>query len=153
VINQSASYYRARYYDASTGRFDAEDLLQIFGGINFYVYTANSPTMFTDPTGLDFSDCNERCFNENILTVSAAAGAGAYAAGQPIIPKPFAPPGMSGATSPASKFFSNLLRWRLPFKVPTPTSTIPGATSRSRVEFWVGGLRLLAWWDSWAVTW
>src|ERR1700675_5029454 len=50
--NWSASYYRARYYDPTTGRFLAEDPIQFEGGANFYRYVYNSPTGFTDPLGL-----------------------------------------------------------------------------------------------------
>jgi RHS repeat-associated protein len=46
------SYYRARYYDASAGRFTSEDPIRSRGGIDFYTYTANSPTNLTDPSGL-----------------------------------------------------------------------------------------------------
>ena len=45
-------YYRARYYDPSTGRFISEDPTEFDGGINFYRYAANSPTNFIDPLGL-----------------------------------------------------------------------------------------------------
>lgn len=47
-------YYRARYYDVSTGRFTSEDPLQFqstIGG-NFYGYVSNRPTALTDSTGL-----------------------------------------------------------------------------------------------------
>ena len=46
-------YYRARYYDPTTGRFLSEDPLGFKGtGPNFYVYAAGSPTNFIDPLGL-----------------------------------------------------------------------------------------------------
>jgi RHS repeat-associated protein len=46
------SHYRARYYDASPGRFLNEDP-QDFGGSgpNFYTYVFNSPMNLLDPTG------------------------------------------------------------------------------------------------------
>jgi RHS repeat-associated protein len=44
-------YYRARYYDATTGRFLSEDPLGFFGGRNFYDYTWNNPVNFVDPRG------------------------------------------------------------------------------------------------------
>ncbi|MBI1747675.1 MAG: hypothetical protein HYR55_13975, partial [Acidobacteria bacterium] len=44
-------YYRARYYDANTGRFLGEDPMRVKGGINFYVYSLNSPLVFKDPLG------------------------------------------------------------------------------------------------------
>jgi RHS repeat-associated protein len=47
-----ASYYRARYYDASTGRFLAEDPLKFRAGVNFYPYAHNRPEDLNDPFGL-----------------------------------------------------------------------------------------------------
>jgi RHS repeat-associated protein len=52
-------YYRARYYDPSTGRFLSEDPSHFAGGINYYDYTMNSSTGWTDPTGLGLSP--EQC--------------------------------------------------------------------------------------------
>jgi hypothetical protein len=47
------SYYRARYYDTSIGRFLSEDPLQFGGeGVDFYGFVGNSPTGFTDAFGL-----------------------------------------------------------------------------------------------------
>ncbi len=51
----SLYYYRARYYDPATGRFLREDPGGFRGGINLYAYTMNSPTDWTDPTGLEMS--------------------------------------------------------------------------------------------------
>lgn len=45
-------FYRARYYDQSTGRFLSEDPSRINGDIDFYRYSYNSPTNYTDPFGL-----------------------------------------------------------------------------------------------------
>ncbi|MCI8405151.1 MAG: RHS repeat-associated core domain-containing protein [Clostridia bacterium] len=42
-------YLRARYYDASIGRFMSEDPAQ--DGLNWYVYCGNNPVMFVDPKG------------------------------------------------------------------------------------------------------
>jgi len=47
-----ASYYRARYYDSSAGRFVSEDPARFSGGFDFYAYVKNQPIDFTDPTGL-----------------------------------------------------------------------------------------------------
>jgi RHS repeat-associated protein len=44
-------YYRARYYDPSSGRFLAGDPIGFSGGLNFYSYTRNRPTGLTDPSG------------------------------------------------------------------------------------------------------
>src|SRR5262249_19567815 len=46
------SYYRARYYDPSAGRFLSEDPLGFGAGdANFYPYVGNSPTNMIDPSG------------------------------------------------------------------------------------------------------
>ncbi len=46
-------YYRARYYDATTGRFLQQDPLKLGGGsVNLYGYVLNSPANFVDPSGL-----------------------------------------------------------------------------------------------------
>jgi RHS repeat-associated protein len=45
-------FNRARYYNPSLQRFISEDPIGFNGGINFYAYTANSPTNLTDPFGL-----------------------------------------------------------------------------------------------------
>jgi RHS repeat-associated protein len=45
-------FYRARYYDPTTGRFLSEDPLELGGGsVNFYKYVHNNPVNSTDPTG------------------------------------------------------------------------------------------------------
>jgi RHS repeat-associated protein len=45
-------YYRARYYDPSSGRFLSEDPEGFMGGHDFYVYAGNDPVVFIDPWGL-----------------------------------------------------------------------------------------------------
>jgi len=45
-------FYRARYLDASTGRFLSEDPLKFDAGNNFYDYVGNNPVEFVDPSGL-----------------------------------------------------------------------------------------------------
>jgi uncharacterized protein RhaS with RHS repeats len=46
-------YYRARYYDASNGRFISEDPIGFDAGDgNLTRYVGNSPTNFRDPSGL-----------------------------------------------------------------------------------------------------
>jgi len=46
------SYYRARYYDSSSGRFFNEDPIGFRAGINKYAYVLNDPTRYRDPSGL-----------------------------------------------------------------------------------------------------
>jgi RHS repeat-associated protein len=48
----SLYYYRARYYDATVGRFLGEDPIHFIAGVNFYPYVGNSPTNGLDPSGL-----------------------------------------------------------------------------------------------------
>lgn len=43
-------YLRNRYYDPGTGRFTSEDPVK--DGFNWYVYCANNPIAFVDPSGL-----------------------------------------------------------------------------------------------------
>jgi RHS repeat-associated protein len=45
-------FYRARYYDATTGHFLSEDPVGFEGGVNFYPYAENDPVIFSDPFGL-----------------------------------------------------------------------------------------------------
>ncbi len=47
-----ASYYRARYYDPTAGRFLREDPIRWQGGVNFYAYVGNNPALWIDPYGL-----------------------------------------------------------------------------------------------------
>ena len=54
-------FNRARYYSATLQRFISEDPLGFGGGdINLYSYTANSPTNFTDPSGLSVGGISGR---------------------------------------------------------------------------------------------
>ena len=47
---------RGRYYSPSIGRFISRDPAGFAGGFNFTTYAGDSPTNFTDPTGLDGED-------------------------------------------------------------------------------------------------
>ncbi|HXO37244.1 MAG TPA: IPT/TIG domain-containing protein [Candidatus Acidoferrum sp.] len=53
-------YYRARYYDATIGRFTNEDSIGFKGGENFYAYVLNDPVNHIDPSGhvLDNPGCD-----------------------------------------------------------------------------------------------
>jgi hypothetical protein len=53
VSSSAPSYYRARYYDPSTGRFSSEDPTGYEGGINYYDYALNNAENLVDPLGLD----------------------------------------------------------------------------------------------------
>jgi RHS repeat-associated protein len=52
-------YNRARYYDASLGRFVSEDPIGLAGGINLYEYAQSDPCNAADPFGLESSDQGE----------------------------------------------------------------------------------------------
>ena len=45
-------YYRARYYDPTTGRFLSEDPLGVRDNLDMYVYVRNNPASYSDPFGL-----------------------------------------------------------------------------------------------------
>jgi len=45
-------FYRARYYDATAGRFANEDPMSFAAGVNFYAYVGNTPINLTDSRGL-----------------------------------------------------------------------------------------------------
>jgi RHS repeat-associated protein len=46
-------YYRARYYNSTTGRFLSEDPAGFMAGTNFYKYVLDDPTDYRDPYGRD----------------------------------------------------------------------------------------------------
>ena len=51
-------YYRARYYDANTGRFISEDPIGFRSGdANFYSYVFSNPVNYRDPSGLAAGVC------------------------------------------------------------------------------------------------
>jgi RHS repeat-associated protein len=45
-------YYRARYYNPTTGRFLSEDPIGFMAGANFYAYVGGNPLRYRDPFGL-----------------------------------------------------------------------------------------------------
>ena len=63
-------YYRARYYDSSTGRFLNEDPMGFKAGFNFYDYVGNNPIRYRDPFGLlrdcdqEHIECFRRCWSQ-----------------------------------------------------------------------------------------
>jgi RHS repeat-associated protein len=62
-------YYRMRYYDPAMGRFLNQDPMGFSQGPNFYTYTRNNPTIYTDSFGLWFEPYH--------FMLSAYAGMGA----------------------------------------------------------------------------
>jgi RHS repeat-associated protein len=50
--NTGLYHFRARWYDPVTGRWLSNDPIGISGGLNQYVFCANNPVNFRDPSGL-----------------------------------------------------------------------------------------------------
>jgi RHS repeat-associated protein len=71
-------YVRARWYDPTLGRFVSEDPLGLGGGINAYVFAANSPPNGSDPSGMDLVWSNGCLYNlrEWEITVAGATTSG-----------------------------------------------------------------------------
>ncbi len=63
-------YYRARYYNPTTGRFLSEDPIGFLGGINKYVYAEDDPIDSDDPTGLQ----SNTGYSDEEIAVQAGAG-------------------------------------------------------------------------------
>jgi RHS repeat-associated protein len=61
-------YYRARYYNPTTGRFLSEDPIGLAGGINEYAYVGDDPTDWIDPFGLDKKDPWNPCSTKAVLS-------------------------------------------------------------------------------------
>jgi RHS repeat-associated protein len=86
-------YLRARYYDPTTGRFATSDPhppdYRVPQSLNRYVYAANNPLRYTDPTGLFLGQC---ALLPNLCVTLAAVGVKAVAAygvgGWPAVLKP-----------------------------------------------------------------
>jgi hypothetical protein len=67
-VETDLQYNRARYYDATTGRWISQDPMGFDAGDNnLYRYVQNKPTDATDPTGLDrvIIDSNNRIWWES----------------------------------------------------------------------------------------
>ena len=67
IVDEPASYYRARYYDPATGRFASADPIGFNGGINYYTYVGNNPANAFDPSGLLVQGTYNK--NTGLLTV------------------------------------------------------------------------------------
>ena len=81
-------YYRARYYDANSGRFLGEDPKRFGADVNFYSYVSNTPTGFLDPfgwakckSGACAGDCPSGRWVTGSFTGEAYASVGVASAG------------------------------------------------------------------------
>jgi RHS repeat-associated protein len=50
-LESNLSYNYFRDYDPAIGRYVESDPIGLEGGVNTYAYTANSPLMYSDPSG------------------------------------------------------------------------------------------------------
>lgn len=75
-------YLRARYYNASLGRFTQEDVIYN-DGLNLYAYCNSNPVMYSDPSGFAKETCkskvggecdSESGLNSNLLDELANSG-------------------------------------------------------------------------------
>lgn len=66
------SYYRARYYNPTTGRFLSEDPIGFRAGVNLYSYVLGDPIMFGDPLGLCPAGMHEATPDELSKVLAAA---------------------------------------------------------------------------------
>lgn len=56
-------YLRARYYNASLGRFTQEDVIYN-DGLNLYAYCNSNPVMYSDPSGFAKETCKSKVGGE-----------------------------------------------------------------------------------------
>ena len=76
----ACDYYRARYYNLSTGRFISRRFpIGFAAGINKYAYTGDNPISFRDPFGMDRGNGNGGCglsvnWGQNLLLLTLAIG-------------------------------------------------------------------------------
>jgi len=88
-------YFRARWYDAVTGRWLSKDPIGIAGGLNQYVFAENNPVNMRDPLGLEggglligewLEDHRRKMAPQQALMVEQAVERGLTALGVPQSP-------------------------------------------------------------------
>jgi RHS repeat-associated protein len=79
-------YYRARYYNATAGRFLSEDPGRWLVGLHFYVYASASPATYGDPSGLVIDPRTRRRRKVGDPVVHCQAYPGASACTYPDLP-------------------------------------------------------------------
>ncbi len=128
-------FYRARYYDAVTGRFLREDPIGFDAGdVNLYRYVFNNPVNLRDPSGLaPFLDCLKDCALDQLGIEDLLAGA---AVADALFPKRkprsgLGAPGGFRGTSRLSQGLSKLFPQKLGRSMPTPT--LKNLATRTRV--------------------
>jgi RHS repeat-associated protein len=127
----------ARDYDPETGRWSAKDPIGFKGGLNLYGYVENDPVNAFDPDGritlaqvgatlgiasvlVEGASILTGCAEQHI-GIETGLGAALVVLGLPILPTGTKFGGSTWGTSLASKYLSELLPYKLPVNVPTPT--------------------------------
>lgn len=68
-------YLRARYYNASLGRFTQEDVIYN-DGLNLYAYCNSNPVMYSDPSGFAKETCKSKVGGECNSESGSKSGSG-----------------------------------------------------------------------------
>lgn len=80
-------YLRARYYNASLGRFTQEDVIYN-DGLNLYAYCNSNPVMYSDPSGFAKETCKSKvggeCNSESGSKTDVTTGLGYDAGDTPV---------------------------------------------------------------------
>ena len=108
-------YYRARYYNAETGRWMTKDPIGFAGGdANFYVYVMNNPINTIDPLGL--CDSKEQkmknCISDCMITESTLSNFLVLSSLQTTIQELSEHPVHTLADKAAEETANKLMEWR-----------------------------------------
>lgn len=77
-------YLRARYYNASLGRFTQEDVIYN-DGLNLYAYCNSNPVMYSDPSGFAKETCKSKVGGECDSESGSETGPYAYLEDEPTV--------------------------------------------------------------------